>query len=225
MHKESWVEAETERAKNEETEEYKEWTEKNKELQEKAEELIKEFYEVQKHTNLNRDDLTVSEPGPGGVFRVQNRGGEYKFKDSEDEKLLKESFQKGDLVDYRKEMKLFAQFLKDKYFHPEWSQEERQKEISERGDREFVAEWFNDMLEKSDKYSEKLLIDSNNKLDQIKRGDDRVPFLSNIIKGRTVEDLYEALQQVQKENPDLEFSFEIDPKERKWIEYTVEKNK
>ena len=224
LHKESWVEAETERSKNEETEEYKEWTEKNKELQEKAEELLKEFHEIQEVTNLSRRDLIVSEPGAGGVFRVQNRGGEYTFKDSEEANLLKESFSKGDLGDYRKEMKLFSQFLKDKYFHPEWSEEERKEQIDKRGNREFAAEWFKDVLDKSDKYSERLLIDSNNNLNKERRADGKMTFFPQYIDGaKNVEDLYTILQQVQKENPDLEFSFEIDPKERKWIEYTVKK--
>lgn len=212
-HHKAWTEALKESSKNEETPEYEEWREKNKELQEKAEELLEEFYKI-KEPMIDEYHLVVSKLGPGGVFRVHSKG---------EGCIENEPFSKGDLVECQKEMKVFTQFLKDKYFHPEWSQKERKKEMFKRDDREHAVEWFKERLEKSDKYSERLLVDSNNRLNQRERADGRAVFLPPAIGADTVEDLYVILHQIQKENPDLSFSFKVDPKERKWIEYTVKK--
>ena len=78
---------------------------------------------------------------------------------------------------------------------------------------------------KEEDYSERLSIESNGILNpKVRLDDEYAPLILSVLDLRNVEDLYQALEDLKDENPDLEISIENDP-EGKWIKYSVREKK
>lgn len=86
---------------------------------------------------------------------------------------------------------------------------------------EIAEETYKELLAHRDTYSEQLRIDANGSFDELDRGDGQAPLMR---EANTPEELYRFAQEIERRNPDLQFSFEPD-KEGRWLRYTVSKRK
>jgi len=92
-----------------------------------------------------------------------------------------------------------------------------------RQDRNWMVEWFEDVMKKDGEYSETLGIEKDGSLNREKRiNDGFVPFIVTPGDLKSSEDLYQLMHKISQEHPQLNISFEVDPN-RKWIKYRVSK--
>lgn len=84
---------------------------------------------------------------------------------------------------------------------------------------DYAEEFFADMLEHNNPYSETFLIKENGQFDREKRIDGSTPHMQ---EANTPEELYQIAKEIKERYPEYEFSFEND-KHGKWIKYTVSK--
>lgn len=107
---EIWSKATEESSNLPETEEYKKWQEENKKLRKKAESLLEDFY---KDREVPPNIRLIIEEFGDGVFRIHNGGEDYTLiKDLT--KKQREGIDKR-ILEYRREMEEFANFLYQKY--------------------------------------------------------------------------------------------------------------
>jgi hypothetical protein len=101
----------------------------------------------------------------------------------------------------------------------------------------WVRTWFDDILKKQIDFSETLVVRSDGHLSNNETLDSNgLPFLSSIglqtkfggekiveFRSYTLEEFYQVLRVLQEKLPEFEFTVQEDPKERKWIRYTVKR--
>ena len=100
----------------------------------------------------------------------------------------------------------------------------------------YFKEWFEDCMQKNKgEYSEALKVREDGHIDTKQRLDGGIPFLplnfsemkntDDKIESRslTIEGFYDLIHRLQSKIPDLDFNIEVDPRERRWIKYSVKK--
>ena len=101
----------------------------------------------------------------------------------------------------------------------------------------WIRSWFNDLLEKRIDFSETLIVRPDGHLSNNEMLDsNELPFLSSVglqmklggekaveFRSYTLEEFYQVLRLLQERLPEFEFTIQEDPKERKWIKYTVKR--
>jgi|GEM_PF-397592 len=114
----AYWEAFNECVKNEETKEYQDWREESEKLLYLTKEILEDFYknrQVPENVKIKLDTQSVEEMA-GGSFEIFNGGDDYR-KINDAELSEKEKAELGGRIEtYRKEMRSFADFLKDKFF-------------------------------------------------------------------------------------------------------------
>ena len=136
---------------------------------------------------------------------LQFRPGETSETAREREKMRKEQLKKED-------------FEQENKMTPEEREEKRA-----RLNRDLVAGWFKDLINKKGEYSETLMIEEDGNFNREKRFDDKkVPFIITAGLLEKKEDLYRLMQAISLEYPQFDISFDIDPAGR-WIKYRVTK--
>jgi hypothetical protein len=91
-----------------------------------------------------------------------------------------------------------------------------------KAERNSIAENLQSMA-RGKPYSETLLIDPDGQLNRGHRLDGLPPYIMTLGIGdslRTESDLYQVMQTLTQEHPNLAVAFDVDP-ERKWIKYEV----
>jgi hypothetical protein len=102
----------------------------------------------------------------------------------------------------------------------------KNQEETDLGEFEYIKNWFDDMLENKDSYSETLRIKPDGTIDRVLRFDGTAVFLSAaIMRPGPLEpsEIYNYIKEINQKYPEYNINFEEDPS-RQWLKYTVSKS-
>ena len=110
---------------------------------------------------------------------------------------------------------------KEANMSPEERAQQMEKQMQR--NRRDVVDFFEGLLERKGEYSEVLKIKPDGNLDHRERVDGGPPFIVDFISdSKSPDDLRILIDEILKEYPELDISFEVDPK-KQWVKYRVTK--